>query len=449
RVVEHLREMFRRAGRGSMVRAARALGLHGTFYSEKRHRQRFDAGALVATLRELDISLAAFFAEIEGGGGGGLPVLDSIHERPTPETRQAVRLAYRRMRAELGVVDLVAELEDGGAVDESPAAPALGGAVLGAAWIEGLDGRRQDEPAAVAAELAAGLGQVNADLLPRVLGAWSSALCLMLELEAAGYLNRWALRLAQAAGDSATVADLYVRRSYVVADAGDHARALTLAELAAGMFARLGDRAGEGRALVDAGRWLHYLGRRRESIAAHTRALDLLPDSEHQYRLAAFCNLGYGYLASGDPHAAERCLSPADPLVKLAGSQDRAKVMWLRASICRKLGRLDESENWLRQVLEVFRGLHAGEAALAACALLRVVLEQNKPAEATRICRSLRPLLEPLRQNRIVDAAVGELVRVGAYGTLSLDLVRQVKAAIEAERARTRREWRALAVVEG
>lgn len=55
--------------------------------------------------------------------------------------------------------------------------------------------------------------------------------------------------------------------------------------------------------------------------------------------------------------------------------------------------------------------------------------------------------LEPLRHNRIVAAAMGELVREVACGTLTLDLVRQVKAAIEAERsnARARREWRALA----
>ncbi|MEE8525817.1 MAG: hypothetical protein V3T72_17920 [Thermoanaerobaculia bacterium] len=97
-IVAHLRDMFRRAGRGAMVRAARALGLRRTYYSEKRHRQRFDIGAL-----------------------------------------------------------------------------------------------------------------------------------------------------------------------------GDHRQALTFAELAAGIFARLGDQAGEGRALVDAARWLHYLGQRRESIAAHQR----------------------------------------------------------------------------------------------------------------------------------------------------------------------------------
>ncbi len=259
------------------------------------------------------------------------------------------------------------------------------------------------------------------------------------------------MRLARAGGDSSTVADLYLRRSYIVADAGDHARALTLAELAAGIFARLGDRAREGRALEDAGRWLLYLDRPRESIAARERALELLPESEPRYRLAAFCNLAYGYLAIGAPPGAERCLTSAEPLVSSAATQDRAKVQWLRASICRKLGRLDESERALRQVLEVFRGLHAGEAALVGCDLVRVILEQGKPAEAVRVCQGLRPLLEPLRPNRIVDTALGELLLAGAVGSLSLDLVRRVKATITAQRndVRARRAWRALTMAGG
>ncbi len=430
-----------------MVRTARALGLHDNFFSELWRRNRFDVGVLVGTLRELDISPAAFFAELEGGGGVGLAGPDPIHERPTPDTRHAVRLAYRRMRAELGGVDLVAELEDG-AGEETPAA---GGAALGADWIAGLDGRRQDEPEAVAAGLAAGLDQVEPALLPRALGAWSSALCLMLELETAAYLNRWAVRLAQAAGDSTAVADLYLRRSYLVADVGDHERALALAELAAGIFARLGDQAGEGRALVDAARWLHYLGRRRESIAAHTRALDLLPESEGQYRIGAWQTLGLVHLDLGDLDMAERCADRAAPLLKLAaGPQDRGKFLWFRAALYRQRGRLDESERLFRQVVEIFRKLHHGEAALSAVELVQVILEQGKPGEARQFCRSMWPLLEPLERNPIIGAAFGELLRSGARGSLNLDLMKRIKARLEDEQnrrdARARQRWRALAV---
>ncbi len=441
RVVEHLRETFRRAGHGSMARVAQTLGLHGTFYSEKRHRGRFDVGALVATLRELDISPAAFFAELEGDPGGG-SLWGPLRERPTPDTRRAVRLAYRRMRAELGAVDLVAELEDG-ASGEEISAP--GGPALGAEWLASLDGRRQDEPEAVAAEVAAGLDRVEAALLPAALGVWCSALRLLLELETAAYLNHWAVRLAQAAGDSATVADLYVRRSYIVADVGDHARALTLAELAAGIFARLGDQAGEGRALVDCGRFLHYLSRNRESIAALERALELLPESLPRIRYSALHSLGEVYLDLNELDMASRTVELATPLAVLAGSQDRGKLLWLQASICRKHGRLAESEALFRQVVEVFRTLHPGEATLASLELVEVILEQGKAREAWQVCLSMFPLEE---ENPIISAAVGKLIRAGVGG-LHLERVRRVKAQLEdAKRdARTRREWCALAMV--
>ncbi len=155
--------------------------------------------------------------------------------------------------------------------------------------------------------------------------------------------------------------------------------------------------------------------------------------------------LGLVHLHLGELDAAEGCVEFAEPLA--TSDHRRVKLLWLRASICRKRGRRSEAEILLREVVEIFRGIHHGEAALSACELVGVVLEQGKPAEAARICRSLRPLLEPLRQNRIVDAAMGELVRAGANGSLSLDLVWRIKAAIGAERnnARTRREWRALA----
>lgn len=94
----------------------------------------------------------------------------------------------------------------------------------------------------------------------------------------------------------------------------------------------------------------------------------------------------------------------------------------------------------------MFRKIHHGEAALAAVELAQVLIEQGRLAEVAKFCRSLRPLLEPLRQNRILDAAMGALVRAGAYGPLSLDLVRQIKATIKAQasNARARRAWHAL-----
>jgi tetratricopeptide (TPR) repeat protein len=427
-----LRETFRQAGHGSMARTARSLGLRPKFFSGSR--KRLDVGLLIHSLRELGVSPADFFAELEGRG---VP----LGERSTEETHRAVRMAYRRMRAELPGVDLVAELEGGGDGDEIPAAV---GALLGAEWLAGLDGRRQDAPEVIAGEIAANLHQLEPALLPRALGVWCSALRLVLELEVAADLNSWALRLAKAAGDSATVADLYIRRGYVVADAGNHLQALTLAELATGIFARLDDQAGMGRALVSCGRWLHYLGRIPEAIQAAKHALELPLESPS--RVATLQGLGLVYLARGQLDEAEQYAELAEPFATSA--DHRAKILWLRASICRKNGRLDESAELFRQVVDAFQGSHFGEAALAAVELVRVLLEQGKPGEARKVCRSLFPLLGPLEPNPIISAAFGELLQAGAFGSLSLDLVKRVKAKLEEARrdVKARRQWRALTV---
>jgi tetratricopeptide (TPR) repeat protein len=430
-----LRETFRQAGHGSMARTARSLGLRPKFFSGSR--KRLDVGLLIRSLRELGVSPADFFAELEGRG---VP----LGERSTEETHRAVRMAYRRMRAELSGVDLVAELEGGGAAGGE--IPAAVGALLGAKWLAGLDGRRQDAPEVIAGEIVANLHQLEPALLPRALGVWCSALRLVLELEVAADLNTWALRLAKAAGDSATVADLYIRRGYVVADAGNHLQALTFAELATGIFARLDDQVGMGRALVDCGRWLHYLGRIPAAIQAAKRALELLPGTEGEYRFSVLHGLGLIHLNSGKLDEAERDAKFLEPLAKSA--EEKAKLLWLRASICRKSGCLDESTALFHQVIEKFRGLHVGEAALAAVELVRVLLEQGKPGEARQVCRSLFPLLEPLEPNPIISAAFGELLQTGAFGSLSLDLVKRVKAKLEDARrdVKARQQWRALKV---
>ena len=307
RIWTPLRLTLRRAGRGSMSQVARSLGLRSSYFSEKpERRERLDVGVLAMALGKLKVFLTAFFAELEGTVGH-LPwdVAQALHERSTEETRRGVRIAYRRMRAELAGVDLVSELES---TEEMPLAEAS----LGVEWLEDLDNRRQIEPEVVAGEIAENLHQVEAALLPRALGVWSSALRLLLELEVAADLNSWALRLAHAADDSATGADLYLRRSYIVADAGYHNQALTLAELAAGIFARRGDQAGKGRALVDCARALHYLGRSRKAIQAAKHTLDLSPSPT--IRLAALQGLGLVHLKLGNLSEAERHAELAEPL---------------------------------------------------------------------------------------------------------------------------------------
>lgn len=176
-----------------------------------------------------------------------------------------------------------------------------------------------------------------------------------------------------------------------------------------------------------------------------------MPPSNGQYRISALHCLGLLHLDGGDLDEAERCADLAEPLLRrAAGPQDRGKFLWFRAALCRRRGRLVESESLFRQVVDVLLRHHHGEAALAAVELIQVVVEQRKPGEAQRICQSLWPLLEPLERNPLIGAAFGELLRAGARGSLDLDLMKRIKASIESEKtrrdAKARPRWRALAV---
>ncbi len=455
-VIAHLRKTFERAGRGSVADVARALNVRaGLFYErwarakDPTRRPSCDIGTLLAALHGLDVEPARFFTELAPRGAGGelWESPEPVEERATPATRQAVLLAYRRMRQELGLdVAFAGDDAESSKGSDSPAGRSVEvSPARGAKWLEDLDARRQHQAEAVIDELEAGLDQVEPTLLPRALGIWGSALRTMIELEPAAYLNGRALRLAQAAGDDATVADLLQRRAHVIADAGDHARALALAELAAGIFARIGDQAGEGRALVDAGGWLYYLERFPEATQAADRALDLLPESLPRSRFAAYVGCGLGCLELGDHTRAQRSAVEARALP--LGPWDLGKLEWFEGSLCRKIGRLGKAEQHLSEAAEIFQRLHYGITAQVVLELAQVLLEQGRPRDAWQTCKTLRRLVAPLQRDPILGATLAELLRLEAGG-LSLDLVKRARAVVEQQSqkdAKARRAWRALA----
>ena len=452
----HLRRMFKRVGSGSMLRVTTALGLRRTYFSEWKTRPPavLDAGLVLAALKVLGIPAALFFRDLDPPAAAGAAELwegpEPVEERATPATRRAVAIAYQRMRAELGLDVDAGEVEGGepsaGGPVEVSTDPA---ASLGAEWLEDLDARRQVEPEAVIAELAAHLHQVEAAHLPRALGIWGSALWVQIDLEAAAYVNRRALRLARTAGDDAAVADLLLRRGNVVADAGDHTRALALADLAAGISGRSGDQAGRGIAAGDQAKWLYYCNRPKESTAAAERALELLPESLPVHRAAAYSGLSLCYLEFGDLTRAQELSEAAERLP--VGPWERGKLARIRARICRKLGNRSEAVEHLWRAVEILQDLHHGETVAISLELVQELLENGDAREARRVCGTMHRLAAPLHRNPIISAAVTELLRITVSGRseeFSVDLVRRVRAVVERERSRketkARRAWRAL-----
>jgi hypothetical protein len=122
---------------------------------------------------------------------------------------------------------------------------------------------------------------------------------------------------------------------------------------------------------------------------------------------------------------------------------DQGKLIWLLARIESDLGELSSATSRFEEAVAIFRKLHYGETALVTCELARVLLAQGRHTDAFEAAASLRGLLEPLRGNKIISAAIGDLLRSGQRG-LTLTLVQRVKARIEGERQT--QDWRSLQI---
>ncbi len=249
-----------------------------------------------------------------------------------------------------------------------------------------------------------------------------------------GYLSaaRWT---AQAAGDVAGEADTLQRLAYVLSDRGDHHQALELAERAAGIYDRIGDQAGRGKALVDQGIFLNGLGRHREGIRAQSLALEMLPATARRSRFAVLQGLGHLHRMAGELEAADRYAVQAGEFLDAVEPGTAARLLWLRAALAQG----GAAAYLYRQALEIMRGVHYADAALVTVELVRVLILEGRHDEAHETALSVRQLVIPLQRNRHVCAALAELIR-GGREALTFARVERVRAALE--RARTRPDWR-------
>ena len=111
----------------------------------------------------------------------------------------------------------------------------------------------------------------------------------------------------------------------------------------------------------------------------------------------------------------------------------RAKLLWLKASVHLDLNEISPAVATLEEVIAILVDIHPGEAALATCELVRVFLHQGQGEAAYKAAISMRAFVEPFRYNRIISAAIGDLLRSGQKG-LTLALVKRVMKQIEGER---------------
>ncbi len=324
---------------------------------------------------------------------------------------------------------------------------------LDLAELEDMDALRYQHPEAALCRLLPAADRLPAECAVLLLAVTGSAYRLRggqreeieADLRRAEQHLQAGLWSARKTGDVAGQADLLQRLGYVIADRGDHRHALELAERATGIYCRIGDRAGRGKALVDQGVFLNGLGRPREGIRAQTLALEILPETDRKYRVAAFQGLGHLHRTVGDLEAAIGYLNQASA-IKGVSPAFAARLVWLRGSVFLDLGNKARAAESLSAAVDSLRTVHYADAALATVELVHVLILLGRHDEAHRVAFTVRELVIPLQRNHHVSAALAELIR-GGRSALTLGRVERVRTALE--RARRRPSWRLYRVRSG
>ena len=410
RLVRTLDQEIRSRGRGAIRAVDRATGHSEGWWQHRAESGNITVRQLLKVLDHLGLDPVGFVRRALGAEGG----LEL--DRPRGEPPEIVAKAWQRVRS------------------------GAEGSGVGATYLDTLDQQRYQQPGEVVKLTLWAVDHAELELLPHLLGVAGSAWRLLILLDEAEHAIHAGIEIAEQRGDRATVGNLLQRLSYVLADKGDREEALRLAERAAVIFLRCGDRFELGKALVAQGIWLYYLDRTTEAIETHEIALDHLPRDPSRPRCAAFQCMGLAHQRLGNLNAAKESAIAAEAAATANDDRVIGKLLWLRARIHADLEELDQAALLFGEVIAIFRELHHGETALATCELVRVQLLLERPEDAYQAATAMRVLLEPLRHNKIISAAIGDLLRSGRTG-LTLALVQRVMARIEDERQRSQIWW--------
>ena len=422
RLVQLLDQEIRSRGRGAIRAVDRAAGYRDGWWLNRAASGNLTVHQLFVVLEHLGLDPVRFVRRALGRDER------LVFDRPRGQPPEMVARAWERFETEV---------------------PFHG---VGKQFLESLDHRRFGDPRGVLALAKWAVDSVEVALLPQLLGVAGSTWRLLIRLDEAEHAIHAGIALAQKLRQRSVVGNLLQRLAYVVADRGDRAEALSLSEQAAMVFLRCDDRSALGKALVDQGIWLYYLNRYEESIEAHRSAEGLLtgegllPTERSRNRVVVLQYQGLNCLALGNLEEALQWAREAERLARETGVDEwaRPKLLWLFAKVRIDLGALDQAAYDLEEIVELYRELHAGEAALATCELVRVRLLQGRAEEATLASLAMRSFIEPLRHNKIISAAIGDLLRYGQAG-LTLTLVEQVMSHIEHEREQGQR-WQELRI---
>ncbi|MEM6456236.1 MAG: tetratricopeptide repeat protein [Acidobacteriota bacterium] len=411
RLIRALDQTIRDRGRGALSAMHRELGYSAGWWQGRMASGDVTVGQLLQMLEHLGLEPAKFVRRALGDDDG------FEFDRPPGEPPALIAQAWARLRVS-------AEGE------------------VGLGFLNTLDQRKYEQPAEVLEQAHWAIDHVELALVPRVLGVAGAAWRLLIQLDSAMHAIQAGIEIARQADNRVELGRLLRRLAYVTADRGDRNEALQISEKAGTILLRCGETLAFGETLVDQGTWLYYLSRYRDAINTFDLALERIPPrSSRSYRqglqVAGLC-----FQALGDTKAALACVLRAEQDMRETNLGDKGKLLWLRARILLDIGKVNQAVEVFARVIEIFRELHHGEAAIATCEMVRAQLTAGQYREAYETAASMRALVEPLSKNKIISSAIADLLRFGQAG-LTLTLVEQVITQIQSERE-NRQRWRLL-----
>lgn len=416
KILSQIHEKGRKCRRIS--HAERAIGVSSGYLRKRVAAGTIDLEKLLGLMEDMALHPARFFRQVFPTSGENVLTLIDPPQGPPPAI---IERAWARL------------LE-------------ANGETVSHDYLKELDRRRYEEPKRTALALEDALDRCKASDLPFLLGVWASTQRILLNIDKATHAILTAFAIAVELGDSRSYGDLLRRLSYVIAERGENRTAFILAKEASDVYLIAGDLVAVGRTLVDRGMWHFYLSELDTAITMQERALELLPKDDHAHRLGALQGLGLYYQERGEYKKAAGYAEAARTNAVHLSPWFQAKLAWLEAGIAQGLGNLETSEHFLKHVVDTFRTLHIGQAALAIVDIVEIQLTNHRFGDAYRSATSILPLIGPLSsRNRLVAAIETELTALIRDGAKAMQIlqVEHVRQAVQ-NLKRERRIWRSL-----
>lgn|GEM_PF-3064427 len=403
RVVRALDKEMKRRKRGTITAISQLMKRSRSWWHQRRKAGDVSVGQMMGILDYLDLDAVRFLRQALHEDGLSLDL-----EKPKTAPSEIVLVALHRFQ-----------------IKDRPG-------TLGASFLETLDSIRYERPHEALEKATWGVEHVDRALLARFLGVVASIFRHLSRLDDAEHALFAGINLADISSDHEVVAELVQRRAYVVGERGQLETALRLSESAMIAYLRCGSAVGAAQAIIDQAVWMSRLGRCKETILLAETGLKWLPETEEVNRCAAYQLIARNWFVLGDLDRAWECIAKVREIAKDNSILIQDKLDWLTANILAALGRLSEAEGLLISTIERVCRYRNGEDALLICDLVEVQLRLGKLKEAHETAIMMLKLLEPMRHDRIISAAIEELLRLGEKG-LTLALVDRVRTKIEGE----------------